>query len=112
MGEREAPLFPGRVLSLDSPGGLCELAANWPQIVVLTPWTADRFVFDPVVYHSEVAEACRRLIEAGTHELFWVDPLGQVVLALDVLYVHHPVQPFGTMVSRSQLAGNGINRQG
>jgi carbamoyltransferase len=105
MGEREAPLFPGKVLSLDRLGGLRELAAHWPQVVVLTPWTADRFVFDPVAYHSEVAEVCRRLIEAGTHELFWVDPLGQVVLALDVLYVHHPAQPFGPMTSRARPLG-------
>lgn len=99
MRKREALRFPGDVLPLDSPDGLCELATKWPQVVVLAPWSADRFVFDPAVYYSEIAEACRRLIEAGVYELFWIDPLGQVVRALDVLYVHHRTQPFDAIAS-------------
>lgn len=95
MGKAETLQFPGDLLSLDSPAGLFELATKWPQVVILVPWSADRFVFDPAVYYSEIAEACRRLIEAGTYELYWIDPLGQVVPAVDVLYVHHRTQPLG-----------------
>ncbi|MEU6884841.1 carbamoyltransferase C-terminal domain-containing protein [Streptomyces viridosporus] len=94
VGERETPRFDGEVVRVDSQDGLFETAGNWPQVVVLVPWSADKFVFDPAVYHSETAETSRRLIEAGTHDLFWVDPSGQVVLARDVLYVHH-AQPSG-----------------
>jgi carbamoyltransferase len=101
VGEESQVASPtGKVLALDSLDALRDIAADWTQVAVLAPWSADRFVFDPTVYYSEEAEACRRLIEAGTHELFWVDPLGQVVLALDVLYVHHPTQPLGTVLSR------------
>lgn len=111
MRKNETLRFPGNVLPLDSPAGLAELAMNWPQVVVLTPWRADRFVFDPAVYYSEIAQMCRRLIEAGTDELFWVDPPGQVVLALDVLYVHHRRQPFGTMAARA-VDSHGVRRSG
>jgi len=105
MRKTETLRFPGNMLSLDSPAGLCELATKWPQVVILTPWTADRFVFDPAVYYSEIAEACRRLIEAGTYELFWIDPLGQVVSALDILYVHHRTQPLGATPSPARYWG-------
>jgi carbamoyltransferase len=102
MRGSEALRFHGDVLPLDNTADLHGLAANWPQVVVLAPWRADRFVFDPAVYYSEIAEACRRLIETGTYDLFWVDPLGQVVLALDVLYVHHRTQPVDTIASRAR----------
>ncbi|PKW16543.1 carbamoyltransferase [Saccharopolyspora spinosa] len=74
---------------------LVEVATKWPQVAVLVPWSADKFIFDPTVYYSEIADTCRRLIEAGTYQLFWIDPRGQVVSARDVLYVHHRSQPSG-----------------
>lgn len=95
MGEREALRLPGEVSLVDGQDGLFEAASGWPQVAVLVPWSADKFIFDSAVYHSEIAETSRRLIEAGTHELFWVDPRGQVVFARDVLYVHHRARPSG-----------------
>ncbi|ODA70159.1 carbamoyltransferase C-terminal domain-containing protein [Streptomyces sp. AVP053U2] len=94
VGERDTPRFAGEVVRVDGQDGLFETARKWPQVVVLVPWSADKFVFDPAVYHSETAETSRRLIEAGTHDLYWADPSGQVVPARDVLYVHH-AQPSG-----------------
>jgi carbamoyltransferase len=84
-----------KVLPVDGQEGLIEAARSWPQIVALVPWRADRFIFDPSVYYSDFAEVCRSLIESGTHELFWIDIHGQIVLARDVLYVHHQKLPLG-----------------
>jgi carbamoyltransferase len=102
IGEREALRFSGEVLLLDSDADVLEVASNWPQVVVLVPWNADKFIFDAGVYYSEIAETCRQLIELGTCELFWIDPRGEVVLARNVLYVHHPAQPPGIAAAYAQ----------
>ncbi|AOW88285.1 carbamoyltransferase [Streptomyces olivaceus] len=93
VGEGEAPRFAGEVVRADGEDALFEIAGKWPQAVFLVPWGADKFVFDPEVYHSGTAEVSRRLIEAGTDDLYWVDPTGQVVRARDVLYVHQTPPP-------------------
>lgn len=95
VGDRATPRFAEEVLCVDSLDGVFETAGKWPQVVFLVPWRADKFVFDPAVYHSAAADTSRRLIEAGTHDLYWADPSGQVVPARDVLYVHHDQQPAG-----------------
>ncbi|MEV4754500.1 carbamoyltransferase C-terminal domain-containing protein [Micromonospora sp. NPDC049559] len=92
---REAPRLPREVLLVHDRGEFVEVAKSWPQVAVLVPWSADKFIFDPAVYYSDMAETSRQLIEAGTHDVFWVDPRGQVVVARDVLYVHHRSQPPG-----------------
>lgn len=85
-------------LSMAALQDMCDIlnaSDRWHQAVLLVPWQADRYVFDPSVYYSEAAELSRRVIESGNCELFWADPSGQVVPARDVLYVHHRNQPTG-----------------
>lgn len=93
VGDADTPRFTGEVIRVDGPDALVETATKWSQVVVLVPWSADKFIFDPTVYHSEMAATTRTLIEAGTGDVFWVDPRGQVVFARDVLYVHHAPPP-------------------
>lgn len=85
--------FSVEVLVAGSRDQFLKTAMRWEQIVVVVPWSAERFVFDPTVYYSDAADACRQLMETGHHEVFWVDPRGQVVSALDVLFVHHQIRP-------------------
>ncbi|MFE6311717.1 carbamoyltransferase family protein [Streptomyces rochei] len=66
-----------------------DLRLRYDGVVQYLDHSADKFVFDRELYYSDVAEQSRQIMEKEGIMVYWIDSLGDVVPARDVLYVHH-----------------------
>ncbi|MET7608640.1 carbamoyltransferase family protein [Streptomyces avermitilis] len=82
-------LHPGLTVADAAQSNVEDLRAEYDAVVRYVDRTADRFVFDRDLYHSELADAARRIMREAGIPVYWIDARGDVVPARDVLYLRH-----------------------
>ncbi|MFE4857450.1 carbamoyltransferase [Streptomyces sp. NPDC056670] len=82
-------LRPGVAVAEADQRNVDDLRAEYDTVVRYVDRTADSFVFDRALYHSETAEEARRIMREAELPVYWIDSRGDVVPARDVLYLRH-----------------------
>ncbi|MER5521335.1 carbamoyltransferase C-terminal domain-containing protein [Streptomyces sp. NPDC002763] len=82
-------LRPGLTFAGVDQSNIEDLPAEYDAVVRYVDRTADTFVFDRALYHSDTAEAARRIMREAGLPVYWIDSRGDVVPARDVLYIRH-----------------------